>query len=316
VADIPRVGRDQYQVAFDKNIAPVLSVPSGSTVIIEAEDSHFGIVRNDDVAFDDVATLFTKFGGLNPVTGPIYVEGASPGDCLAVEIRSMVVAPEWGRAYSARTPEGALESPYSIGPRLSPKTTLYEIEDDAVVFPTEHGPIRLPLQPMVGTIGVAPMLERRTSFQIGADFLGNVDIPDIGPGATVVLPVHHKGALFSLGDCHATQGDGEISSGGIEIQADIEVTLTAMSREEARFIDLPQVNTEEWIGSAACLGGVTLADSVRAAYVDLVRRLERYYGFAMVDAYELLGHAGIVRVGTLIDPNHTALAKIERKYIE
>jgi acetamidase/formamidase len=311
-----RAKRDQYQVTFDKDILPILTVPSGSTVVIEAEDSHFGMVRSDDVAFDDVAALFERFGGLNPVTGPIYVEGAVPGGCLAAEIRSMKAAPVWGRAYSARTPEGALESPYSIGPRLGPKTTLYEIEGDAVVFPTERGPIRLPLRPMVGTIGVAPMIERRTSFQIGADFLGNVDIPDIGPGATVVLPVHHEGALFSLGDCHATQGDGEISSGGIEIQADVEVTLTAMSREEARFIDLPQVNTDEWIGSAASLGGVTMADSIRAAYVDLVRRLERYYGFDPVDAYELLGHAGTVRVGTLIDPNHTALAKIERRYIE
>jgi amidase len=307
--------RDQFQMHFDPTIPPIATVASGETVVFQAEDSHCGTIRSDERSFTDNDAIFEEFGGLNPVTGPLYVEGAEAGGALSVEILDIRVAPEWGRAYSSRTPEGALESPYTLRPPLEPRTRIFEIEDGKLVFPSNKGPIKLDMKPMIGTIGVAPQYERRMSFAQGADFLGNVDVPDLGAGSTVVLPVHHPGALLSLGDCHGRQGDGEISGGGIEIQADIEVRVTASSREEAQFVELPQLNTDEWIGSIASIGGVTLGDNVRAAYVDLVKRLQRYHGFELLDAYELLGHVGTVQVGTMNDPEYSALARVERRYL-
>jgi amidase len=307
--------RDRFQMHFDPTIEPVATVPSGSTVVFEAEDSHCGAIRSDERNFTDNDAIFEEFGGLNPVTGPLFVEGAEPGGALTVDILDIRVAPVWGKAYSSRTPEGALEPPYTLRPSLEPRTRIFELEDGALVYPSNKGPIKLPLKPMVGTIGVAPQYERRMSFAQGADFLGNVDVPDLGIGASVVLPVHHPGALLSLGDSHGRQGDGEISGGGIEIQADVEVRVTASSREEAGFAELPQLNTEDWIGSIASFGGVTLGDNVRAAYVDLVKRLQRYHGFELLDAYELLGHVGTVQVGTMNDPEYSALARVERRYL-
>ena len=307
--------RDRFQMHFDAEIEPVARVGSGDTVVFEAEDSHCGAIRSDDRNFANNDAIFEQFGGLNPVTGPLFVDGAEPGGALIVEILDIRVAPVWGKAYSSRTPEGALEAPYTLRPPLEPRTRIFEIEDGQLVFPSNKGPIKLPLKPMIGTIGVAPQFERRMSFAQGADFLGNVDVPDLGIGATVVLPVHHPGGLLSLGDCHGRQGDGEISGGGIEIQADIEVRVSASSREEAGYVELPQLNTDEWIGSIASFGGVTLGDNVRAAYVDLVRRLQQYHGFELLDAYELLGHVGTVQVGTMNDPEYSALARVERRYL-
>ena len=317
MSDVQRIARDKYQMYFDRDIPPVASASTGDTIVFETEDAHCSAIRDTNFSTDSMDELFEKFGGLNPVTGPLYVDGAKPGDCLSVAIRSMGVSPVWGKAYSSRASEGgALESPYSLKPLLPPKTTVFDIEDGHLLFPTKKGTIRLPVQPMIGTIGVAPKYERRMSFAQGVDFMGNVDVPDIGPGATVVLPVHHEGGLLSLGDCHAKQGDGEISAGGIEIQADVEVKIDVLSGDETGFVALPQVNTDEWIGSVASYGGVTLADNVRAAYVDLVRRLETYYGFDMLEAHELLGHAGTVRVGLMCDPEFSAMARIERVFIE
>lgn len=309
------LARDQFQMYFDSSIPPVATVASGATVVFEAEDSHCGVIRSDERNFANNDAIFREFGGLNPVTGPLFVEGAEPGGCLTVEVLDIAVAPEWGKAYSSRTPEGALESPYTLRPDLEPRTRLFEIEDGHLIFPTAKGSIRLELRPMIGTIGVAPQYERRMSFAHGTDFLGNIDVPDLGVGATVVLPVHHPGGLLSMGDCHGRQGEGEISGGGIEIQADITVRVTAGSRDDAGYAGLPQINTDDWIGSVAAVGGVTLGDTVRAAYVDLVRRLQRFNGFELLDAYELLGHVGTVQVGTMNDPEYSALARVDRRYL-
>ena len=294
--------RHQTQMHFDGSIPPVARIGSGDTAIFEAEDSHCGAVRSSERIFKDNEAMFAEFGGLNPVTGPLFVEGAERGGALMVEVLDIRVAPVWGKAYSTRTPAGALESTYTLRPPLDSYTRIIEIEDGMLVFPSAKGPIRLPLRPMIGTIGVAPPYERRMSFAQGSDFLGNVDIPDLGIGATVVMPVHHTGGLLSLGDCHGRQGDGEISCGGIGIQADVEVRVTAGSHLDLGFSELPQLNTSEWIGSIAAFGGVTLGDNVRAAYVDLVKRLQRFHGFELLDAYELLGHVGTVEVGTMNDP--------------
>jgi acetamidase/formamidase len=319
VDTIRRLGRSNFQMYFDRDITPVLEVKDGERFVIETEDAHCGTIRDTSFLPESVEAVFEKFGGLNPVTGPIYIEGAEEGGCISVVIEDIQVAADgWGNAYSARTPEGALEGPafYSLRPSMASKTTVYDIEGTNVFFPTKRGRLALPLEPMIGTIGVAPKYERRMSFAQGSDFMGNVDIPDLRAGVTVVLPVHHPGGLLSVGDCHAAQGDGEISAGGVEIQADITVQASAQSREEAGFIGLPQINSSEWLGSVAGFGGVGLADNVRAAYVDLARRLETYYDFDLLEAYELLGHAGRVRVGLMCDPEYSAMARIDRKYVE
>jgi amidase len=124
------------------------------------------------------------------------------------------------------------------------------------------------------------------------------------------------GALVSFGDAHAVQGDGEISGAAIECQADVTVRVDRIPKEAAHYVALPQVNTAEFIGSIAGLGGVHLGDVVRTAYVDIVNRLVRFHGFELEEAYLLACQTAKVTVGQVVDPLYCAAVTIERKYIE
>ena len=130
-----------------------------------------------------------------------------------------------------------------------------------------------------------------------------------------MLPVHVDGALLALGDAHAAQGDGEITGAAIEIEADAELWCVPREAEESGFTGLPQLNTATSIGSIAGLQGNDLTDCARAAYRDLVLRLNRHYGIGMREAYMLLGQAGRLRVGNMIDPFYSVLASIDRSHL-
>ncbi len=129
-----------------------------------------------------------------------------------------------------------------------------------------------------------------------------------------MLPVHVDGALLALGDAHAAQGDGEITGAAIEIEAEADLSCVPRDAEEAGFTGLPQLNTATSIGSIAGLQGNDLTDCARAAYRDLVLRLTRHYGLGLREAYMLLGQAGRLRVGNMIDPFYSVLASIDRAY--
>ena len=122
--------------------------------------------------------------------------------------------------------------------------------------------------------------------------------------------------MVSMGDAHAAQGDAEITGVAIEVEADVTVSFEVLEHEEARFVRLPILETEDWVGSVAGFQGVGLANCVRAAYVDLVRRLERHHGFSERAAYQLLGQVGRVRIGNMIDPFYSVLVTVERRYLD
>jgi acetamidase/formamidase len=124
------------------------------------------------------------------------------------------------------------------------------------------------------------------------------------------------GALISFGDAHAVQGDGEISGAAIECQADVEVRVDRIPKEEAQYVALPQVNTSEFIGSIAGFSGVHLGDVVRAAYVDIVNRLVRFHDFELEEAYLLACQTARVTVGQVVDPLYCAAVTIDRRYID
>jgi acetamidase/formamidase len=183
------------------------------------------------------------------------------------------------------------------------------------VLPTVRGQVWVPYLPFVGTLGVAPAGDPVPSFGQRPDILGNVDLPELTDGAVLVLPVHVPGGMVSLGDAHLVQGDAEIHRSAVETQADVTLTIHRRSAEAVGFARLPQVNTDDFIGSVAP-GPGHLEDLVRAAYDDLAMRLERFYGFSKADAYRLLGAVGKVRIGQVVPPVYSAMARIERRYLE
>ena len=315
-SDLPRLRRDQIHLYFDANEEPQIRVPSGARLVVETEDAHMGSIRTESDVYQTLAEVFEKLGGANPVTGPIYVEGVEPGDCVALTFEDIVPGPVQGQGYTVLTPGlGGLVSNYTLQPSLKPRTVICPIRDGTVHFPTTKGTIEIPTRPFLGTIGVAPGGERRLSYLQGAEFLGNTDLPLNGIGATVVIRANVPGGLVSFGDAHAAQGDGEISGAAIECQADVTVLIERIPKTEAHYAGLPQVNTPESIGSIAAFTGVHLGDVVRAAYVDIVNRLVQFHGFELEEAYLLACQTAKVTVGQVVDPLYCASVTIERRYL-
>src|SRR5262249_47717010 len=131
---------------------------------------------------------------------------------------------------------GALTSDaFSIQEPLEPMTMLVTYDEEAASLGVGDRTARIPVRPFLGTVGVAPKRERRVSSSQSQEYLGDVDLPDLTGGATLVLPVHADGALLALGDAHAAQGDGEITGAAIEIEAEAELSCVPRDAEQAGF---------------------------------------------------------------------------------
>lgn len=211
----------QDDCVFGPNVKPIASVSAGETVEIEAYDCFGDSVRPErdwKKVLESGQEMFE-----NPVTGPIYVEGAEPGDTLAVDIVNIEVGE---RGVTALVPGfGVLEGWFTQVPPLS---RFSEIKDGEVTFPTSRGKsIKMPVRLMIGTIGVAPATETIATVTPSRHG-GNLDTPEITVGNRLYLPVNVKGALFALGDVHATQGHGEVCGTGVEVPALVTVKLNVL----------------------------------------------------------------------------------------
>ena len=291
---------------FDASIEPVITVVAGESIIVETQDAHSGTITGPEVVYETLDDVMGRIGGANPVTGPIAVAGVRAGDCVEVHIEHVEGAPVTGFGYMNTTP--------TLHPDFAAETVICHRRDDLVGIPTRRGAVLIPYRPFVGTIGLAPAGGPVLSFQQGPEILGNVDLPEVSSGASVVMRAAVDGALVSLGDAHLAQGDAEIHRSAIECQADVRLHFRRWNPDDVAFSGLPQINTPAELGSVAP-GPGHLEDLVRAAYDDLARRLHHSGRFTLAEAYRLLGAVGIVRVGQVVPPVYSALAKIERRYI-
>lgn len=303
---------------FDPRAEPLAVVDPGERFAVRTADSLCGLAKAEAPAGLDIDDVLDRLGGACPLTGPFAVRGARAGQVLEVHVHDVRPVPGTGTAWTAVLRGfGALSREgYTLQEPLEPVTTLVPYDAGGARLPAGGRQVTIPLHPFVGTLGVAPRWERRMSFSQSNEYLGDVDLPALTGGATVVLPVNAEGALLSLGDAHGAQGDGEITGAAIEIEAEVELSAEVRDPEEAGFTGLPQINTAEALGSVAASQGVPLGECARAAYLDLVRRLERCYGFPPREAYQLLGQVGRLRVGNMIEPFYSALATVERRYVE
>jgi len=312
-----RVPRDEFHLYFDPDEEPRIRVAAGETIIVETEDAHLGTIRDESTVYQSLPEVFEKLGGANPVTGPIYIEGVEPGDIVTMEILDMVPGPVQNQGYTVLTPGlGGLVSDYTLQNALTPRTVIVPIRGDTAYFPAGDREIAIPIAPFLGTIGIAPSGERRLSYFQGLEWLGNVDLPNLGIGTKIHMKANVPGGLVSFGDAHALQGDGEISGAAVECQSDVTVRFDRIPKDKATYVGLSQMETDSTVGSIAGFGGVNLGDVVRAAYVDMVRRLEQFHGFTMEDAYQLLCLTARVTVGQVVDPLYSATVEIDKKYLD
>jgi amidase len=311
-----RVTRDKHIFFVGPDVEPVMEVPDGSTVVFETTDCFRDSVKSTDDCFSSYGECLEvmEVPCMNPVTGPIAIQGASPGDFLAIEILDIKLPEKGATSYIPNL--GMFSSSYQLSDDLVPDTRICKIEGDYVYLPTNRGDIKIPVSPMIGTISTSPENEKIASFKFGDEHLGNVDCKEIAKGNNLILPVNTQGGLLSMGDVHAVQGDGEISCVAVEISADVTVRVKVLDRKEAKYVNCPQINGNDFIGSIGCHFGNAISENIKYAYFDLIQRLKSHFGFSTIDAYHLLSQVGEVRVCQVLGNHQAALTKVKRKFIE
>jgi amidase len=301
------VPRD-YSYVFNPYREPIATVKPGERVTINTDDAFESrITKKEDLPSQALATA--KF--LNPQTGPIFVEGAEPGDTLAVRIES--IEPTRDFAVSVLIPYfGGLTSTNftrTLQEPLPERVWIWDLLDRGTSLVNEELGVKLPWQPFLGTLAVAPDLEAITALAPGP-FGGNMDVPDVKPGNTVYLPVWNPGALVYTGDCHARQGQGELCGVAMEITSKVTVVFEVIKDTP---IEWPRIESEEAImvvGSAR-----PMEDAARIANTELVLWLEREYGYDRWDAYQLLTQAGGLYVGNMVDTTYSLVASVTKELL-
>jgi len=290
-----RLTRNHSIFAMDKQNQPVLYVDSGERFVVETEDcfSH-QIVESDDVLNDNF-----DYSRVNPATGPIFVNGCQPGNTLKVTIHKIEVEsqgvvevyPGWG----------------PLGNKVEKAATkIVSISEGGAKF----GKYLLPLHPMIGVIGVAPVGEAVPCGSPGPHG-GNLDTVNIAEGAEIYLPVFVSGAKLALGDVHAIMGDGEICGTGVEIRAEVEMKLEICENWQ---ISNPVVKTKEsyfFLGSAK-----TVEEAIKIAAEESVKFIQERNNISWTEAYMMASIATDLLFSQVVNPLKTVRIRIPRKIID
>jgi amidase len=305
-----RVPRTAHGFSFSPDARPAARVRPGTRLVFETLDCFSNKITSAGQVFESEDDLLGVIGAFNPVTGPVYVEGASPGDTLAVQIEAIVpgtLEPFAVTLVTGDTP-GVCGQPSALADS-GPDTRICPLHGDAVLFPLANGdPVMLPLRPMVGSIGTAPADRERSSLEFGPDHGGNLDCPSMTAGSTVLLPVNVPGALLSLGDVHALMGDAEVTGTALETNADVVVTVEVITAAPGMAPSAPpRLDTASAIGSIGCHFGATVEANLAAAFEDLAARLLVDYDLTRVEAFELLGTAAAVQVNQCVAGHWTSV---------
>jgi acetamidase/formamidase len=316
---IPREQARKY--AFDWRDAPLLRVQPAESFEIETWDASTGYFKSPaDKAIPALRPGFDRSPPhANPIGGPVYLEGAKRGDTLVVTIEDIVVSDySW----------------IAIGPRRGPlgeSTRWPELSSDYTTKIFRHTPgpsstmrdgtlhfsdrLSWPITPFVGTLGVAPDREVTTSIDGQGEWGGNLDIRDVCPGNRILLPILHEGALFYLGDVHASQGDTEFTGTAAETQATVRVRLDLVKGKR-----IPWMRIEKPASIISVNANRPLEVAVETATINLIEWLVNDFGFTPTDAYCLVSTCPDFRINVyqmckLGKLSYVAGAEIPRRYL-
>lgn len=291
---------------------PVASIYPGSILQTNTLDAFAGRLRSPDDKASEV--LNPRYS--NPQTGPFFVEGAEPGDTLAVHFVRIEPRTTYGVSTSVPLFGSLSTTPFTamLHPPLPEMTWVYAIDRDARVVRYEARDsafrVELPLDPMHGTVGVAPALGEVRSSLVPGDWGGNMDTPEMRSGATCYLGVNLPGALFSFGDGHARQGEGETCGVAVETAMDTVVVVDLLKSQSTPW---PRLENDEYIMTAG--SARPLEDAFRIAHSQLVYWVMEITGLSLMDAYQLVTQTAETPVANVVDPNYTVVAKIRKKYL-
>lgn len=295
----------QQHLKWKRDIPPVLTINSGDTINIDSQDCSNGVITKDSTKDILRGCDLAKF---DPAYGPVYVKDAEPGDVLKVEILSIKLS-DWG--WTAILPGfGLLAEDF-----LEPVLKIWKIEEGLDYVKFKDG-VHIRKRPFLGIMGVAPGVEGEFSTIPPLETGGNMDCRDLGVGTTLYLPIRTKGALFSCGDGHTAQGDGEVCGSAIETSLMASLRLTVCKNQP--WVTSPQYQTpplkqilsasdiEADKGEYATMGiDPDLREATKKAARSLINWLVGTKGFTREDAYILASVAGNLRMTEVVDmPNY------------
>jgi acetamidase/formamidase len=252
----------------------------------------------------------------NLLTGPFYIEGAEPGDTLAIEFLELHVNGTKGEGEIAPG-FGAINSTHytpMLNPDLPRHSWSYAIhqERDSATYQAHDSnfSVQVPLHPFLGCVGVAPALGETRSSLVPAEFGGNMDASESSVGNTLLLAVNVPGALAYVGDGHAAMGDGEIGGTAIEVPMHARLRFRVIKGGASAW---PRWENRDELMAAGIYR--PLDDCLRIAFTELVHWIHQDYGLSEMDAYELLSKVATIHVAEMVDPNYVVVAKINKKFL-
>jgi len=302
---------DQYAYAFGGR-EPLLTVKPRTIVELSTEDCYAGNVTSAD----DLPSEVCHFPFLNPVTGPIAVEGAEPGDTLVVHFVDIEPARDW--AVSSTFPMfGALTATHStalLHEALEERVWMYEIDRAAGVCRyrarRSDFTVDLPLDPMHGTVGVAPAANEVLMSITPATHGGNMDTPEMRAGTTAYFGVNVEGGLLSIGDGHARQGEGEVCGTAVESAMNSVVVVDLVKGAAP---GSPRLENDDFLMTTG--HARPLEDAYRISQLELVRWAGSLLGLDDLDAYQLVSQAGLAPAGNVCDTNYTMVGKLPKSLL-
>lgn len=289
------LSRDSGKIyQFNKENAPTKVVATGDTIRIETFDCFTDQIQSEDTVVDHI-----DWDRINPATGPVFVEGAQPGDILKVKIEKIEIGTQ---GVMAVVPGLGVS-----GDKVNKmQAKVMPIKDNHVHF---NG-IKTPLTKMVGVMGVAPEGEGVNCGEPGAHG-GNMDNTMVKEGATLYFPVSVEGALFALGDLHAAMGDGEVSGSGVEVAGKVTVTLDVVKGES---IAHPMLENDEVFSQIA--SAKTLDEAANLASSLMIDRIVEKSGLPIVDVTMFMSMIGQLEVCQIVNPAKTARLSVPKSFLK
>ncbi|MGA0107995.1 MAG: acetamidase/formamidase family protein [Candidatus Nanopelagicales bacterium] len=302
---------DQLVYTFG-GVKPVMKIKPGQALKLWSEDAFNDTIKS----INDLSSEKVDLRYVNPQTGPFYVEGAEPGDTLAIHIVDL--KPARNRGASTTIPFfGGLTSTdrtAMLQDALPDTTWIYEVDlaKNTVGFESRFGDfsVELPIENMLGTVGVAPPGGEVRSSLVPERFGGNMDSPEVKKGSTIYLGVNVEGALFSIGDGHYRQGEGEACGTAVEGAMDSIILVDLIKGSAPAW---PRIENDEYFMSVG--SSRPMEDSWRIGQVDLIRWFQDLYGLHQMDSYQLLSQITKVPIANVVDANYSVVVKAAKSLL-
>lgn len=298
---IEQIGEPSF--AFNRYLEPIARVQPGEEIVLYTEDCFRGLVKTED---DLPSQVLSGAGYLNPQVGPLYIEGAQPGDTLKVDILSIEATRDWAVSCIQKPLGGLTPNKYTrmLNEPLGEKVWIYHLDENGYFSHDEY--LSFPWEPFLGTVATAHDLEvisALTPFDHG----GNMDVPDVKPGNSVYLPVAVDGAYFFTGDCHAKQGQGELCGVALEISAKVALRFEVIKNKRILWPRIESPTELMVVGSAK-----PMEDAARIAYAELIDWMTQL-GWDRLDAYQALTQDGKLYCANMVDTVYSMVAKVSKK---